>query len=336
MNILSFKTFLGSAALTFVLSSPALAKPMDYLGKWAGATKYTEGMVVVYNSRIYYAVKGSRSAPNVNYTPSKNPTWWAPVGTIGNTLLSGIVNPTDPNLGQEGDFYINTTTNKMFGPKSAYQPYWPASGLALAGSEGNRGPQGPIGPQGEQGAVGPAGPQGNPGPPGPPGRAGPPGAQGADGPAGAPGPAGQGVPILEDSDGRMVGTMSMRDLVVRVADGLVVFDEFTINGPQPPSSVRYWYASANCGGTRLMHAGTGLAFSGAIADGLGNTADTNGDPLTAGNLTYPAKPFAYINGAGSSSDLTGGNCQPETLDGLYGEVAQEAVSWVAPFRIRAE
>lgn len=333
---LPLKTLLGIAALTLTLCSPSYAAPMDYLGDWTGATKYREGTVVLYNKRIYYALKGSRAAPNVNYTPSNNPTWWAPVGTIGNTLLSGVVNPTDPRLGQEGDFYINILTNKIFGPKSAYQPYWPAAGLALSGAVGSRGPQGPMGPQGEPGAVGPAGPQGDPGTPGVPGEPGPQGAQGEQGPAGPPGPAGQGVPVLEDSNGTMVGTMSASDLVVRVSDGLVVFDEFTINGPQSPSSVRYWYASPNCAGTPLMDAGTGLAFSGAIADSQGNTTDVNGDALTSGKLTYPARPFTYISAAGSSSDLTGANCQLETLDGFYGEVAQEVVSWIAPFRIRAD
>jgi hypothetical protein len=89
-------------------------------------------------------------------------------GTNGNSVLNGTVNP---NLatGVDGDFYINTLTNEIFGPKSA--GVWP-QGISLVGPSGLAGAPGPAGvagPQGPAGAIGlqgPAGPQGPTGPAG--------------------------------------------------------------------------------------------------------------------------------------------------------------------------
>jgi uncharacterized protein (TIGR02145 family) len=92
-----------------------------------------------------------------------------------------------------GDFYINTATNTLFGPKA--NGTWPA-GVSLVGPTGPQGIQGPTGATGPQGlagtagatgatgATGPIGPQGIQGVAGP---TGPAGAVGATGPAGAQG-----------------------------------------------------------------------------------------------------------------------------------------------------
>lgn len=65
-----------------------------------------------------------------------------PAGNSGNTILSGIVDPTDA-VGKVGDFYINTASSKLFGPKTTS---WPA-GTSLVGPSGagGSGPQGPAG-----------------------------------------------------------------------------------------------------------------------------------------------------------------------------------------------
>ncbi len=122
--------------------------------------------------------------------PNTNPSWWEQVGTVGNTILSGPGNPFDQSLGQVGDFYLNTTTNTLFGPKTAIAPYWPAEGVALAGSGGEAGPQGPTGPAGAAGATGPQGPAGVAGADGAIGPQGPAGADGAIGPQGIAGAVG--------------------------------------------------------------------------------------------------------------------------------------------------
>jgi hypothetical protein len=133
--------------------------------------------------------------------------------SIANTVLSGAGVPAK-TLGIDGDFYIDTKSMNMYGPKknnswplpvSLRGPQGPA-GIAgsdgknastssvsagAAGAAGPQGPAGPAGPKGETGATGPQGPAGpagsNTGTAGP---AGPKGDTGAQGPKGDTGAAG--------------------------------------------------------------------------------------------------------------------------------------------------
>ncbi|MBL7765061.1 MAG: collagen-like protein [Chitinophagaceae bacterium] len=124
-----------------------------------------------------------------------------PAGADGKTILNGNVNPSAAT-GVNGDFYINTATNQIFGPKTAgvwgsgtslIGPAGAAGATGPAGPTGATGPQGPIGltgatgPQGPIGLTGPAGPTGATGPQGPIGLT---GATGPQGPIGLTGPAG--------------------------------------------------------------------------------------------------------------------------------------------------
>jgi hypothetical protein len=68
-------------------------------------------------------------------------------GTDGRTLLSGSTNP-GAGIGANGDFYINTASDTLFGPKVSGA--WPA-GESLVGPQG---PAGSTGPQGIAGANG--------------------------------------------------------------------------------------------------------------------------------------------------------------------------------------
>ncbi|MDY0281894.1 MAG: hypothetical protein RBR35_15195, partial [Salinivirgaceae bacterium] len=65
-------------------------------------------------------------------------------GADGRTVLNGTSNPQS-TLGTNGDFYINTTTNTLFGPKVGTN--W-GTGVLLVG------PQGPQGTAGAMGATG--------------------------------------------------------------------------------------------------------------------------------------------------------------------------------------
>ncbi|NHA04107.1 hypothetical protein G7092_09880 [Mucilaginibacter sp. HC2] len=56
-----------------------------------------------------------------------------PAGPRGNSVLNGSVDPTAA-IGQSGDFYYNTATQYIFGPKSASA--WP-TGTRLKGANGN-------------------------------------------------------------------------------------------------------------------------------------------------------------------------------------------------------
>ena len=87
-------------------------------------------------------------------------TYPLPSGVAGNQVLNGTADPA-AGVGNDGDFYINSSTNTIFGPKSAGA--WPA-GVSMVGPQGPQGPQGPEGPQGPQGIQGEQGPQGDPGP----------------------------------------------------------------------------------------------------------------------------------------------------------------------------
>ena len=76
-----------------------------------------------------------------------------PAGADGRTLLSGTANPIAAQ-GANGDFYINTTTSTLFGPKAAGA--WPA-GAPLIGPAGATGATGATGAAGATGATGTTG-----------------------------------------------------------------------------------------------------------------------------------------------------------------------------------
>jgi hypothetical protein len=137
-------------------------------------------------------------------------------GSIANTILSGEGVPAK-SLGINGDFYIDSKSMNMYGPKknnswpipiSMRGPSGPAgpsgvdgkNGTSATSGAGATGAVGPAGPAGPQGATGPAGPAGATGPAGasgsgsgstgPAGPAGATGATGAQGPKGDTGTAG--------------------------------------------------------------------------------------------------------------------------------------------------
>lgn len=163
---------------------------MNYIGNWNATSTYPVGNVVNYNNTIYYSLKSSLRAPNRNKLPNQQPTWWQPVGTIGNTLLNGTGAPTEP-VGNIGDFYLDVVSIQLYGPKTTLG--WPASFVSLVGPQGESGPQGPQGIPGAPGAIGPQGPagvDGAAGPQGPIGLIGPTGEKGDKGDIGPQGPKG--------------------------------------------------------------------------------------------------------------------------------------------------
>ena len=114
-------------------------------------------------------------------------------GADGKTVLNGTTNPT--TQGVDGDFYINTSTNQIFGPKSTT---W-GSGTALVGPAGNDGADGSDGAQGIQGVKGDTGDTGTQGIQGVKGDTGDTGAQGIQG---IQGPAGDdGADGIDGADG---------------------------------------------------------------------------------------------------------------------------------------
>ena len=78
---------------------------------------------------------------NTNVEPVEGATWTLAVqkgtdgtdGADGNTVLYGTDDP-GPTDGADGNYYINTSTDTIFGPKAAGT--WPA-GTSLIGPEGD-------------------------------------------------------------------------------------------------------------------------------------------------------------------------------------------------------
>ncbi|MEO1208300.1 MAG: hypothetical protein AAFX78_02040 [Cyanobacteria bacterium J06638_20] len=111
-------------------------------------------------------------------------------GADGRTILNSSGVPSS-GLGADGDFYLDTSTNILYGPKTSGA--W-GSGISLVGPQGPAGANGADGSQGLQGDPGPAGPQGIQGPAGADGADGTPGADGADGTDGKTVRSGSGAP----------------------------------------------------------------------------------------------------------------------------------------------
>jgi hypothetical protein len=74
-----------------------------------------------------------------------------PAGADGSTVLNGTGAPAD-TVGHDGDFYLDTAADVLYGPKSGGT--WPATGTSLIGTPGATGAQGPQGPQGPPGSAG--------------------------------------------------------------------------------------------------------------------------------------------------------------------------------------
>lgn len=119
-----------------------------YLGKKVplDPAKFTEQLWVQVQKRNHdmtWSFVGAREKlPMVPYA------LWS---SEGNTILNGTGMPGA--AGVDGDFYIDTEANVIYGPRLGES--W-GEGTSLIG---------PKGPAGETGATGPIGPQGEPGPP---------------------------------------------------------------------------------------------------------------------------------------------------------------------------
>jgi hypothetical protein len=197
-------------------------------------------------------------------------------GVNGKSVLNGITNPTS-GIGTDGDFYINTTTNQIFGPKTS--GVW-GSGVSLVGPQGAVGATGPAGATGPQGAAGATGPQG------PIGLTGPAGAIGSTGLAGAAGV--NGKTVLSGTINPASGTGSDGDFYINT----------TTNQIFGPKSLGAWGSGVSMVGPQGVAGATGP--SGAI----GATGPQGPIGLTgATGATGPAGPTGLLS-AGTASGNT--------------------------------
>jgi hypothetical protein len=147
----------------------------NWRGTWDPATAYVASTfdAVTYEGSSYVAIADStnQAPPNVTFwqllaakgdTGATGPAGangadGAPGadgadgtdGIDGRTILSGTVDPTTE--GENGDFYINTSSSTLFGPKATGT--WP-SGVLLIGADGADGADGVDGAPGAAGANG--------------------------------------------------------------------------------------------------------------------------------------------------------------------------------------
>lgn len=153
---------------------------LNWRGLWNNGVSYAPDDAVGFNGASYFclntvgpsvnnpvvdtsnwallAAQGAAGTPGTPGTPGAQGAQGTP-GANGRTVLNGIVDPT--NQGVNGDFYINTLTSRIFGPKTG--GVWPSPGVSLIG------PPGPAGANGINGINGINGTNGAPGAPGLPG-----------------------------------------------------------------------------------------------------------------------------------------------------------------------
>ena len=215
-------------------------------------------------------------------------------GTNGKTILNGTTTPAT-GLGTTGDFYLNTATNQLYGPKTAGGWGTPVS---LIGPTGATGPQGSTGATGPAGAPGATGPQGLTGATGATGPAGPQGITGATGPAGATGATGpQGATGTTGATGAS-GTNGKTILngTTTPGTGLGTTGDFYLN---TATSQLYGPKTAGGWGTPVSLIGpTGATGSQGSTGATGATGPAGPQGQTGG--TGPAGPQGATGPAGST------------------------------------
>lgn len=136
----------------------------------------TDGNLILYGNAAPAATLGKLGDFYINkansnlYGPKTASGWGAAVsmrgatgatgaqgvrGTDGSQFLSGTVAPV-AGIGKPGDFYFNTATGQLFGPKNTNNTW--AAGISLKGPKGDKGD---IGAKGNTGAQGVRGTDGN-------------------------------------------------------------------------------------------------------------------------------------------------------------------------------
>jgi hypothetical protein len=164
----------------FSISSPSSGNAVQLRGVPITTTGPSSGQALVFD--------GTSWSPGQGITGPSGPS-----GRDAPKIYNGSGAPPS-NVGVSGDYYLDQTNGRWYGPKASG-----AWGAYISLASGAQGPTGPSGPAGNAGSTGPAG-VGSTGPastvPGPTGPQGNPGVTGpAGGPTGPSGPAGSvGVP----------------------------------------------------------------------------------------------------------------------------------------------
>jgi hypothetical protein len=119
----------------FSITSPSSGNATQLQGKAVAATAPATGTVLTYDGGSWRAAQGVTGPAG-------------PYGADGSKIYNGSGAPS-AGLGVSGDFYVDTGTGRLYGPK--------ASGSWGAGISIQGGPTGPTGVTGSVGATGATG-----------------------------------------------------------------------------------------------------------------------------------------------------------------------------------
>lgn len=292
-----------------------------FSGEWREGDDYREDVIVIYKGQSYYSLV----SPNKGNTPGQSRFYWAPFSTP-NAIKWGDTAPSNLT-GTTGDFWIDTKSMYLYGPKNGST--WP-SGISMTGPKGetgDAGATGPAGPTGPKGDKGDTGGQGVPGPAGQQGNPGPQGAQGQRGPSGVQGDPGFQLRVL-DLQSKEVGKLVGRDVFISTPkDGVVKLGDVSVASYTGPTS--YYFVTPDCTGTKYWEY-SALPPPARVMDKDGKPFDAQGKALFAGYLTYAKEPFAELTYASASFN---GVCTPTSGSAMLGEVGAMLVTWKAPLRI---
>ncbi|MGN7205536.1 beta strand repeat-containing protein [Pedobacter sp. SAFR-022] len=127
----------ASAQLEILSTSKGLLIPRLSISQRDAIPNPANGLLIyqVVNSPGFYYYNNGQWIKLVNSTDL---TGTGTGGTV-NTILNGTVSPSS-NLGNNGDFYLNTANNTLYGPKNGGS--WPSTGVLLVGPQGVPGTSG--------------------------------------------------------------------------------------------------------------------------------------------------------------------------------------------------
>ncbi len=247
--------------------------------------------------------------------------------SIINTLLNGKGIPTT-KTGLDGDFYIDTTTFNIYGPK--VNGKWPSpvslkgingadgkngssiTGVTgpqgeqgLRGETGAQGPQGIQGLKGETGAQGPIGLTGATGPSGPAGATGPAGPAGSTGPAGAQGVAGpQGIAGTNGTNGVDGAAGAKGETGAQGPQGIQgIKGDTGAQGPKGDTGAQGLKGDTGATGTTNIYYGT-ISFGAQLSGNAGNSVTSANFGNFGAGKSYLVRLYIYGTNTINSTSIS--------------------------------
>ena len=215
-------------------------------------------------------------------------------GAGGHTVLNGAGVPS-AGLGNNGDFYINTSANTIYGPKTSGAWGSATSLVGPAGATGSTGAQGSAGATGAQGNTGLQGSTGATGAQGIQGVTGATGSQGATGSTGAVGA--DGKTVLNGSGVPSSGLGNNGDFYLNTSAS-------TIYGPKTAGA---WGSATSLVGATGAAGATGAQGIQGIQGTTGATGSQGATGSTGATGSAGIDGKTVLNGAGTPSAGLGVN-----------------------------